>query len=413
MNILIHRGADEIGGNCIEVEANGKSILLDLGAPLSGNLSGLDALPPVKGLTDGSNPNLLAIVISHPHADHYGLVGFAHPSIPVYIGEEADKMLRAAMPFSSFGAAFPITKHYSHRKPFHIGEFRITPYLADHSAFDSYSLLIEANGKRLFYSGDLRGHGWKVKAFESLLNNPPKDVDAMLLEGTTLGRNEEHPIDTEAELVPKIIRAASETKGIILAGFSGQNIDRLVTFYKAALSSKRTFVVDMYIAHLLLAINRKTLPNPTSGAMRVFLPKRMKSKIMRDKSFDLIAPFYDNRIYPDELNERKDNIIMSFRSSMIADLETADCLQGGRLVYSMWSGYIERSKPNLRDWCLQHNIEFEIIHTSGHASKTDLKRLVSAIKPKSLVPIHTIAHSEYNEFGYPIMVYDNGVRFAI
>ena len=106
MRILIHRGAEEIGGNCIQLEAQGKSILLDLGAPLSGNLVGLDALPNIDGLKDGTNPDLLGIVISHPHADHYGLVQFAHSSLPIFIGNEADKLLRAAMAFGPFGAEF-------------------------------------------------------------------------------------------------------------------------------------------------------------------------------------------------------------------------------------------------------------------------------------------------------------------
>lgn len=57
MRLRIHRGAHEIGGNCIEVKASGQSILLDLGAPLTGNLSPEEALPPIKGLVDGSNPN--------------------------------------------------------------------------------------------------------------------------------------------------------------------------------------------------------------------------------------------------------------------------------------------------------------------------------------------------------------------
>lgn len=165
MRLRIHRGAAEIGGNCIEVEASRHSILLDLGAPLMGDLSPEEALPPIRGLVDGTNPDLLGIVISHPHADHYGLAKLAHPSIPVYIGREADRLLRAAMAFGPFGAAFPNVVHYRHRKPFRIGPFRLTPYLNDHSAFDAYSFLVEADGKTLFYSGDIRGHGWKAHCF--------------------------------------------------------------------------------------------------------------------------------------------------------------------------------------------------------------------------------------------------------
>jgi ribonuclease J len=35
-----------------------------------------------------------------------------------------------------------------------------------HSAYDAYSLLIGADGQRLFYSADFRGHGRKAALFE-------------------------------------------------------------------------------------------------------------------------------------------------------------------------------------------------------------------------------------------------------
>ncbi len=56
VRLCLHRGTSEIGGNCIEVEAAGKSILLDLGMPLMGDVSSENALPRVPGLTDGANP---------------------------------------------------------------------------------------------------------------------------------------------------------------------------------------------------------------------------------------------------------------------------------------------------------------------------------------------------------------------
>lgn len=58
----------------------------------------------------------------------------------------------------------------------------------DHSAFDAYSLLIEADGVRLFYTSDLRAHGRKGSLFKRLLREPPARLSSLLLEGTTLGR---------------------------------------------------------------------------------------------------------------------------------------------------------------------------------------------------------------------------------
>ena len=40
-------------------------------------------------------------------------------------------------------------------------------------------------------------------------------------------------------------------------------------------------------------------------------------------------------------------------------------------------------------------IEFELVHTSGHAPERDLKLLVEAFKPECIVPIHTFHPQEY------------------
>jgi len=69
-----------------------------------------------------------------------------------------------------------------------LGPFIITPYLVDHSAYDAYAIQIEADGKKLFYSGDFRGHGRKRKLLDRLVAHPPVKIDTLLMEGTTLSR---------------------------------------------------------------------------------------------------------------------------------------------------------------------------------------------------------------------------------
>jgi len=371
------------------------------------------ALPEVEGLTDGTNPTLEGIIISHPHFDHYGLVQFASPKIPKYIGREADKLLSAASAFTAFGMNLENVHHYRNQRPFQVGPFRITPYLADHSAFDSYSLLIESAGKRLFYSGDLRGHGWKSWAFKRLLSNPPRNVDAMILEGTTLSRESEEPAMTEAELVELIAEKIRDTDGIVLASFSGQNIDRFVSFYKATLKSRRIFVADCYIAHLLHSIGRPTLPDPTSGAMRVFLPSRMKRQIIRNQRFDVVEPFRRSRIYQEQMSVDKSKLVVTFRSSMADDFEGNGLLDGGRLIYSMWPGYLEKGSPNLQDWCKDNGLDFDILHTSGHASRDDLVRVVEAIKPRVVLPIHTLAPERFDDLGAPVSLSANNQWYEV
>ncbi len=162
MRICIHRGTQEIGGTCIEIEAQGKRIVLDVGLPLDAPEDGHEGLlPSVPGFREPDN-NLLGVVISHPHQDHYGLTRYIRPTAPVYIGEAAHKILKAASSYVPNGHAFASTRFIAHKKSVDIGPFHITPYLVDHSAFDAYALLVESDGRRVFYSGDFRAHGRKA-----------------------------------------------------------------------------------------------------------------------------------------------------------------------------------------------------------------------------------------------------------
>ncbi len=399
MRVCIHRGTKEIGGNCVELAVGGKHLLLDLGMPITAPDPKAVEPPDVPGLVDGADPNFLGVIVSHPHPDHYGLLSKAHPKTPVYIGREADILLRAAAPFSPFGFCLQEAQHYSHRRPFSVGPFRITPFLNDHSAFDAYSLLVEAGGKTLFYTGDIRAHGRKSRLFEELLVEGPADVDVLLMEGTTIGRSDtQRNARSERELEGVILASLKETPGIGLAWFSAQNIDRFVTFFRAAKRAGRCFVVDLYLAQLLTALARNSLPSPTGPDIRVFLPARMKQRIVRQQSFKLVKPYYGRRIYSEELRERAAEIVMNFRPTMSGDLVKAGCLSGGLLAYSMWPGYLDRSDTNIREWCLRHGVTFEIHHTSGHATLDDLQRMVAALTPRRVVPIHSIATDRFSEF---------------
>lgn len=111
-------------------------------------------------------------LISPPHMDHYGLAPYLAPTVPVYIGVGAHRILNAASAYVPTGHAFQTPRSMADRVCIQVGPSRITSYSADHSAFDAYSLLVQADGKRRFYSGDLRAHGRKSRLFEALVANP-------------------------------------------------------------------------------------------------------------------------------------------------------------------------------------------------------------------------------------------------
>jgi ribonuclease J len=398
MKVCIHRGTREIGGTCIEIEAQGKRIALDVGLPLGADDT--DALlPAVEGFRT-EDPDLLALVISHPHQDHYGLARHVRPDVRVLIGDAAHRILQAAKLFTPGGIVFENTLSLRDRQPVQLGPFEITPFLVDHSAYDAYALMIAADGKRVFYSGDFRAHGRKAPLFDKLARDPPKGVDVLLMEGTVIGRAGAEPrFLTETDLEEEFAAAFKVTPGLSLIWSSGQNIDRLVTIFRACRRTDRQFVIDLYTAEILKAADNPRLPQGTWNGVRVFLPEAQRRRVKRDGLFDLLHRIRGNRIFPEALRAEAARTVLLFRPSMMGDLDKADALKDARLIYSLWGGYLneERLTP-FKDWLARHAIPLNSIHTSGHASVADLRRFAAAIAPRILVPIHSFETGRFSEF---------------
>lgn len=413
MRICIHRGTREIGGTCIEIEADGQRLALEVGLPLEADDTE-SLLPSVPGFRE-PDESLLGVIISHPHQDHYGLAKYLRPGLAVIIGADAQRILAAANNFVPSGLAFNWTINLRDREFLKLGSFIITPYLVDHSAYDSYALLIETQGKRLFYSGDLRGHGRKASLFERLVNNPPQNVDMLLLEGSCLGRPEaEGDLPRESELEVRFIEEIASTKGIVLAWCSGQNIDRIVTIFRACKQTGRKLILDLYTAEILRATGNPRIPQGHWSDVRVFIPEWQRRLVKKKQLFHLLEPYKKNRIFPESLGAAARHSVMLFRPSMMAELGKAECLTDARLIYSLWQGYLkeERQTPflNLLD---DRGIPLIQVHTSGHASVVDLQRLARAIKARMIVPVHTFEPGRYSEFFENVEIKRDGIWWEI
>ena len=240
MRCRIHRGCHEVGGNCIEVEAGGKRIILDLGLPLNQKRADL---PKIAGRKEPDD-SLLGIFISHAHPDHYGLLDQIDRTVPVFIGDAARRILDAASVFTRL-PSFPdiASQGLIDRVPIQIGPFTITPHRIDHSAYDAYCLLIEADGKRLFYSGDIRGHGRLSHLFDQLVNNPPQNIDTLICEGTMVGRTPDFAFPNEKSVEDRMTEIIENSRGIVLVWCSSQNLDRIHSVHRAAIRGNRKLVL--------------------------------------------------------------------------------------------------------------------------------------------------------------------------
>lgn len=434
LSITIQRGAHEIGGNCVEIASDETRIILDLGMPLietRNRLKRFDSLstlrktarhllderilPNVQGLygtTDERPPD--ALLISHAHQDHYALSGYIDSSIPVYLSQEAKALIETSNLFLPIKAKLENCRELVNRKTVKIGDITVTPYLMDHSAFGAMAFLIESKGKKIFYSGDFRGHGRKRTVFEAFLRNNPGPVDCLLMEGTTLGRNTQK-YRTEEELEKDVEGQLKNHAGIKLFCASPQNIDRMVTVFKAATRSDHLFVLDLYSAFLLDELRRFAkipFPSKSFGSIRVVFTKKMMRHVLRMNRRDILVRFRPYEISFTEI-ERAQNVLIMIRASMLDEFRQLT-LRGCTLIYSMFEGYWDESSfEEVRKFAAENQIEVKKVHTSGHASYADLRRFVSALKPKMLVPIHTFHPERYQEFSKNVRIQNDGVPFVV
>ncbi|MGB8871890.1 MAG: MBL fold metallo-hydrolase [Desulfobaccales bacterium] len=367
-------------------------------------------LPPVPGFRE-KDDTLTGVAISHPHQDHYGLAKYLRSDLPIFIGPAASRILEAAADFIPAGVPFPNAIYLKDLEPLQAGPFEITPYLIDHSAYDAYAFLVATEEKRLFYTGDLRAHGAKADLFERLVRKPPKDVDVLLLEGSTIGRlKPEGRFPTERELEVRFLHEMKSTKGMVLVYCSGQNIDRIVTIFRACKQSQRQMIIDLYTAEILRATENIHIPQGDWPGVRVFIPQWQRRLVKRKQLFPLLEIYKKNRIFPEELKEIAAHATMLFRPSMEAELERAGCWDEAKLIYSLWEGYLqEESGSRFLNWLDCHRIPMSQIHTSGHASISDLQRLARAINARMVVPIHSFEPERFPEFFDKVEIKEDGI----
>jgi ribonuclease J len=397
LQVTIHRGSKEIGGTCIQLTTENTTILLDAGLPLSES----SAYPDISKIkTD-------ALLISHPHQDHYGLMEDLPFSVPVYVGELSKGLIESPRMF--LGQDLP-TNNFNYLRPWQattIGDFKVTPYLVDHSSPEAYAFLIESRqGQRIFYSGDFRVHGRKSVLVERLIKEPPANVDVLFLEGTMMERSNERFPD-ERTVEKQIFETLRTQSNISFLVTSSQNIDRIVSAYRACLKSRKTLVIDFYTAWVLELV-RKVAPGVPSmdwDNVRILAHYRQDETLKANQDYfaDFRKRAYRHRITKEALAEQPNQYLIISKMSQFRIMELYKDFGPINLIYSQWLGYLKYSNEQyygaeiIADYQDDPQVNFIYAHTSGHAPLEDLKRFAAAINPKQLIPMHTEYGDDYCE----------------
>lgn len=397
LTLTIHRSAHEIGGNCIELTAEGTRIILDIGRPLAAPKDARGLLPASLDVSAPAH-----VLISHPHQDHYGLLEEAPVHWPVYCGRPTRRLMQltAGLTGRTLPHAFTAWKS---GVGFEIGPFSITPLLTDHSAFDAHMLLIEAVGVRLLYSGDFRLHGRKRALVERLMANPPPRVDYLLMEGTNL--DSDKPCVTEDDLEHRFCDLFQRTPGRVFVSWSAQNVDRTVTIYRACLKTGRTLVVDLYTAEVMdMLAGYGRLPTFGWRQIKVVLTRGLRRRA--DEAFVARLLKEGVAVGAASLEGAREKLVIMTRPSLLRDFSAKGVAASSEdaWCWSQWLGYLrETDGASVRAFFEEVGAQAEHIHTSGHASAADLRAFAAALAPRALIPIHGVKWDSQQP-GFPPML---------
>lgn len=378
MQIKIYRGTHRIGGCITEIKTANARIFIDIGAELPVADKAETPSPKIEGLTQG-RPDCDGVFITHYHGDHVGMFEEVLPSIPIYMGSTAKQIytvVRQTLKRKLDKGNPELVenfKTFSAGEPIYIKDLKLTPYFVDHSAFDAYMFLIEAENKRILHTGDFRMHGAKGNKMPAVFKKYARNIDALIIEGTMLSRRNE-TIITERELGVKARQILQSNKNVFVI-CSSTNIDTIAEFYGATMAVKRPFIVcdddfQLEILRIVTANSKSSFYN--FNRQKIYVYGENLHSFMNDRGFCFVGRA--NRICQKALEAFPDNV----------------------LVYSMWKGYLDKSSPAYDEYkrafiekAVKNGSRPKYLHTSGHASAQQLKQTCEITGAKLIIPIHS------------------------
>lgn len=409
MKVRILKGTNHIGGVFTEITSKEAKIIIDFGE----DLDGVKRLEDIEGLTIG-NPTYDGVIITHNHQDHMGRIDEIVDEVPVYMSDLSRKIFETVFCFSKTkGKIKRETINIEDGQTFTIKDMKITPYIVDHSAYNSFMLLIEAEGKRILHTGDFRNHGYKGIILEKTLKQIGK-IDLLITEGTTFSRDQVKS-KTENELVYDIVEKTKNYDQVLML-MSTTNIDRVTTMQKVANKTGKTVIHDIVLSNVLQLVTQK-IPNAlNSKSVGVFLPSSTYIKKDIEEYKQYIEPFQD------KINETGQKLyekfIMNIRVSMLRDIEKLKLknkvLDNACVVYSMWEGYKEEETyKKFLDKMRELNIDVYDLHISGHADYTALNMVLDITEPKAVIPMHTEKKEKIKEFTDKAIILEDMEEYEI
>jgi ribonuclease J len=428
VSLRFYGGVGEIGGNKILLEEGDTRIWLDFGQsfsmgcdyfvgwlqPRSQNLLGdlleFDLVPRLEGLYAASllegtdlehvDPLFDGVFVSHAHFDHVNHVGFLDPDIPVFTGA-GTKLFMEAMEETS-----PFTRYGEHDfKSFRTGDrivvggLELEPIHVDHSIPGAYAFVVHTSNGAVVYTGDLRAHGPKQDMTEEFLEAAAAaEPVALISEGTRMAERDRRENRSEAEVLEGVkgVCAVADREGnAVFYTHSPRDMDRLRTFYTAAVECGRRLVVTPKTAHLLHRLIEDVhldLPDPMRDeSIGVYYRRKRSGEYREEDYYVWERRFLDEIVTGEGIRGDPAGYVVSLDFTVFTELIDIRPAPGSHFIYSMSEPFSEEDLEDtvMHNWLDHFGLRYHQLHASGHMSRPELVEAVERIGPGKLFPVHT------------------------
>ena len=367
-----------------------KWIVVDCGVTFAGPAQpGIELIMADPSFLEDNADDVLALILTHSHEDHYGAVLDLWPAFdrPVYATAFTSAMLTAKR------AADNIVDNVALRRmvpgqPFTVGPFTIEAINVAHSIPESCALAITTSAGRVIHTGD-----WKLDPRP--IAAPPTDEarfralgadgvpTALVCDSTNALKEGTSPSEDEVAVHLEALIASAPHR-VVLTTFAS-NVGRVISIARAAQKAGRQVVMSGRALHRISTIAREL---GMLEGLAPFLDQDAFRTLARDKIVVLCTG---------SQGEARAAIARIARG----EHPTIDLNAGDRVIFSSWAiPGNEREVIDIQNMLIDRGIAVitnadELVHTTGHPRREELKQLYSWVKPQVLVPVHgEAAHLE-------------------
>ncbi|MCS3759962.1 ribonuclease J [Bradyrhizobium sp. 62B] len=345
------------------------------------HLPGIDLIMPDISFLEKERKNLMGLVLTHAHEDHFGAIIDLWPKLkcPIYATQFSAALFEAKCAAERNAPKIPVTVVPSGGR-IDVGPFNVEFIPVAHSIPEAHALAIHTSAGTVLHTGD-----WKIDPTPTL--GRPTDEKrlrelgdegllALIGDSTNAVRDGRSP--SEAEVARTIIDLVKSAKGRVAVTTFASNVARIKAVAAAAKAADREVVVVGRAMERVVQVARETgyldgVQNFRSPEVYGHLPQDKVLALCTGSQGEPRAALarIANDDHPEITLNRGDSVIFSSRTipgneKAVGSIINNLVLQGVEIITD-------------RD---------ALVHVSGHPRRDELRDLIAWTRPQLLIPVH-------------------------